>query len=37
MKGRAWGWAGYGDVEADGGIRAGVVGVGGRCWIWVEG
>ena len=28
---------GYGDVEADGGIRAGVVGVGWRCWIWVEG
>ena len=33
----AWGWAGYGDVGADGGIRAGVVGVEWRCWICVEG
>ncbi len=37
IKGRAWGWAGYGDVEADGGVRAGVIGVGWICWIWVEG
>jgi hypothetical protein len=37
IKGRSWGWAGYGDIEANGGVRAGVVGVGWICWIWVEG